>query len=137
MSLCRGNDVVRGSLNWGPFTWLNGVAKTYGWRSIRRSSYADGFHTYTLEWTEKFIRVSVDTRLHSMIEISFNKPFFDRGDFPPFVANASRTLHPSYLHLARRTRTTRLDTTRRRLPAARSPVSKRERGASEQVRHTE
>lgn len=27
-----------------------------------------------------------------MIEISFNKPFFDRGDFPPFVANGSQTI---------------------------------------------
>lgn len=88
----RGNDVVRGSLNWGPFPWLNGVAKTYGWWSTRRTSYADDFHLYTLEWDADFVRISVDTRLHHMLQVSFDKPFFDRGDFPPFVANGSETI---------------------------------------------
>ena len=88
----RGIDYVRGSLNWGPFTWLNGVSKTYGWWSQRRSAYDDGFHTYSVEWTDKFIRVYVDTRLHEMLDLTFNEPFFTRGDFPPFVANGSQTI---------------------------------------------
>ena len=53
--LCRGTNYVRGSLNWGPLTWLNAVSKTYGWWSVRRSTYADKFHTYALEWTEDFL----------------------------------------------------------------------------------
>ena len=88
----QGLDVVRGSLNWGPFTWLNGVAKTYGWWSQRRETYHDGFHTYGLEWTDRFLRIYVDSRLHHMLELNFNEPFFTRGDFPPFVANGSTTI---------------------------------------------
>lgn len=89
----RGRDVVRGSLNWGPFTWLNGVAKTYGWWSTRRSTFAEDFHTYTLEWSPNFIRIYVDTRLHKMLDVSFLKEtFFERGDFPPYVANGSQTI---------------------------------------------
>ena len=53
--LYRGINVVRGSLNWGPLSWLNAVYKTYGWWSVRRSTYADDFHTYALEWDEKFL----------------------------------------------------------------------------------
>jgi hypothetical protein len=46
---------VRGSLNWGPLTWLNAVSKTYGWWTMRRATYADNFHTFALEWTEDFL----------------------------------------------------------------------------------
>lgn len=90
--LDRGRDVVRGSLNWGPFTWLNGVSKTYGWWSTRRSTFSSGFHTYTLEWAPTFLRIYVDTRLHKTLELTFNKPFFERGEFPPYVANGSQTI---------------------------------------------
>jgi hypothetical protein len=53
--MVRGNNVVRGSLNWGPLTWINKVALTYSFWTMRRKSYADDFHTYTLEWTDKFL----------------------------------------------------------------------------------
>lgn len=83
---------MRGSLNWGPFTWLNGVSKTYGWWSQRRQSYASSFHTYSVEWTEKFILIYFDTWLHHMLTVSFDEPFFERGEFPPLVANGSQTV---------------------------------------------
>ncbi|KAJ3560837.1 hypothetical protein NP233_g10574 [Leucocoprinus birnbaumii] len=51
----QGSNYVRGSLNWGPAPFLNRVWKTYGWWSQRRTSYADDFHTYALEWTEDFM----------------------------------------------------------------------------------
>ncbi|KAF8260586.1 glycoside hydrolase family 16 protein [Lactarius quietus] len=88
----QGNNVVRGSLNWGPLTWLNAVYKTYGWWSLRRSTYADGFHTYALEWDEKFLRIYVDSRLTYMLALTFNIPFFQRGKFPTSVANASQEI---------------------------------------------
>lgn len=88
----QGRDYVRGSLNWGPFTWLNGVGRTFGWWNTRRASYDEGFHTYAVEWTADFIRIYVDTRLHFMLDISFDEPFFTRGDFPPFVVNGSETI---------------------------------------------
>jgi len=88
----QGRDFVRGSLNWGPFTWLNGVAKTFGSWNERRQSYDEGFHTYSVEWTDKFLRIYVDTRLHHMLDVTFNEPFFTRGEFPPFVANGSQTI---------------------------------------------
>ncbi|KAJ3009846.1 hypothetical protein NUW54_g2656 [Trametes sanguinea] len=85
----RGIDYVRGSLNWGPFTWLNGVSKTFGWWTNRRKTFADGFHTYALEWSPEFIRIYVDSRLTYMLVLKFNEPFFERGDFPSVVANGS------------------------------------------------
>lgn len=85
----QGVNYVRGSLNWGPTTWLNAVALTYGWWTQRRSAYNRGFHTYTLEWTEEFLRIYVDSRLHKMYDIQFKKPFFSLGKFPGVVQNGS------------------------------------------------
>jgi hypothetical protein len=51
----RGIDYVRGSLNWGPLSFLNAVYKTFGWWTQRRTDYGEGFHTYALEWTSDFL----------------------------------------------------------------------------------
>ncbi|KAI0267999.1 concanavalin A-like lectin/glucanase [Russula aff. rugulosa BPL654] len=88
----QGIDYVRGSLNWGPLTWLNAVWKTYGWWTVRRSTYADAFHTYSLEWTEDFLRIYVDNRLQHMLNLRFDVPFFQRGKFPTSVSNASQEI---------------------------------------------
>ncbi|KAH9979495.1 glycoside hydrolase family 16 protein [Lactifluus volemus] len=88
----QGINYVRGSLNWGPLTWLNAVSKTFGWWTMRRSTYADSFHTYALEWTQDFLRVYVDNRLQHMLNLRFNVPFFQRGDFPSSVSNASQEI---------------------------------------------
>ncbi|KAI0033592.1 glycoside hydrolase family 16 protein [Vararia minispora EC-137] len=97
----RGNDIaypaqginfVRGSLNWGPISWLNEVSKTFGWWTERRSRYSDKFHTYALEWSPDFLRIYVDSRLQHMLDLSFNIPFFQRGDFPASVSNASQEI---------------------------------------------
>ncbi|KAI0667515.1 concanavalin A-like lectin/glucanase [Trametes maxima] len=86
----QGVDYVRGSLQWGPFTWLNGVSKTFGWWTNRRKTFADGFHTYALEWSPEFVRIYVDSRLTYMLFLKFNEPFFERGDFPAVVQNGSQ-----------------------------------------------
>ncbi|GLB42876.1 putative glycosyl hydrolases family 16 [Lyophyllum shimeji] len=90
----QGTDWVRGSLNWGPLTWLNGVAKTYGAWHLRRGSHDTDFHTYGLEWTEEFIRIYVDSRLHHMMPVLKldKQSFWERGDFPPVVQNGSETV---------------------------------------------
>ena len=85
----RGIDYVRASLNWGPFTFLNGVSKTFGWWTNRRKTFADDFHTFAMEWSPEFIRLYVDSRLTYMLYLKFNEPFFDRGDFPPVVQNGT------------------------------------------------
>ncbi|KAI9459526.1 glycoside hydrolase family 16 protein [Boletus coccyginus] len=85
----QGIDYVRGSLNWGPLSFLNAFYKTFGWWTQRRTDYGEAFHTYVLEWTSSFLRVYVDSRLNFMLELSFNEPFFTRGDFPSVVINGS------------------------------------------------
>ena len=107
----RGSNFVQGSLNWGISKQLNGVSKTYSWWTQRRKSFSSEFHTYALEWTEDFLcvsssiflspemtvyfsfftsrRIYVDTRLHTLLDLKFDKPFFKRGEFPQVVYNGS------------------------------------------------
>ncbi|KAM6500153.1 ectomycorrhiza-upregulated GH16 glucan endo-1,3-beta-glucosidase precursor [Amanita muscaria] len=85
----RGSNYVQGSLNWGPMPELNSVSKTYSWWSDRRSSFGSDFHTYALEWTEKFMRIYVDSRLHTLLDLSFDQSFFQRGDYPGVIINGS------------------------------------------------
>ena len=51
----QGVDFVRGSLNWGPLTWLNENFRTFGWWQARRRTFNQDFHTYVLEWDDKFM----------------------------------------------------------------------------------
>ena len=51
----QGVNYVRSSLHWGPLSFLNQVFRTFGWWTDRRKGYNEGFHTYTLEWTDKFM----------------------------------------------------------------------------------
>lgn len=88
----HGSNYVQGSLNWGPNPSLNGVSKSYSWWTERRTSFADGFHTYVLEWTDEFLRIYVDTRTHTLLTFRFKEPFFEFGDFPEVVSQDGRQI---------------------------------------------
>lgn len=75
----HGSNYVQGSLNWGPTPSLNGVSHSYSFWSSKRQSFSSDFHTYVLEWTEGFLRIYVDTRLHTLLEYVFDEPFFEVG----------------------------------------------------------
>jgi hypothetical protein len=117
LSTTSGSNFVQGSLNWGPAPNLNGVSHSYSWWTDKRRSFASDFHTYALEWTEDFMyvrpasllrlhtgtavqlklictlwarrRIYVDTRLHTLLDLRFDQPFFRRGAFPDVVFNGS------------------------------------------------
>ncbi|KAF8521629.1 glycoside hydrolase family 16 protein [Hysterangium stoloniferum] len=88
----QGRNYIRSFLNWGPTVSLTRAFKTSGYWFDRRGSFANGFHTYTLEWTSDFLRVYVDSRLKKSLDIRFNTPFFARGDFPPSFRNNTVTI---------------------------------------------
>lgn len=85
----HGSNYVNGALNWGPTLNLNGVSLSHSWWTEKRTSFASDFHTYALEWTEDFLRIYVDSRLHTLLDMRFNMPFFQRGNFPEVIYNGS------------------------------------------------
>jgi hypothetical protein len=83
----QGVNFIRSTLSWGPLPSL--TSRLFGWQSLKRSTYAQQFHTYTLEWTENFIKIYVDSRLKNMVELQINSKqqsnggfFWKRGNFP-------------------------------------------------------
>lgn len=86
----QGNNFVRSTLTWGPLETL--IARAFGWQNVKRGSYAEGFHTYTLEWDETFMRFSVDSQLKAMLDLSLKKEkdsFWERGHFPQVASNGT------------------------------------------------
>ncbi|TFK24103.1 glycoside hydrolase family 16 protein [Coprinopsis marcescibilis] len=85
----QGRNFVRSSLNYGPLPSL--YTQIYGWQSLKRSSFDQAFHTYTLEWTPEFIRMFVDKRLYSMLEVDKLRAdktnFWARGKYPQVATN--------------------------------------------------
>jgi beta-glucanase (GH16 family) len=88
----QGRNYVRSTLNWGPTVDLNAGAKTYGWWFERRTSYDQGFHDFSVEWTEDYMYMYIDTRLHRAVDLRFDVPFFERGDFPQVITNGTEQI---------------------------------------------
>ena len=92
-----GSDHVTSSLTFGPFSAL--ISTLYGIVSAsRRAPFSDGFHTYTMEWTEDFIRFSVDDRTRSMLLTQTPKggkrkkgSYWEKAAFPETARNGSDT----------------------------------------------
>lgn len=68
----QGSNYVRSILTYGPLSNL--LAKSYGWQNVKQTSYDQGFHTYTIEWTENFIKSYVDSRLTAMLALKVCLP---------------------------------------------------------------
>jgi beta-glucanase (GH16 family) len=89
-----GNNIVSSTLHFGPNSandgwWTNNVK-----REALHTTYADGFHTYGLEWSEKYLFTYIDTRLLQVMYNSFNVPFFKKGHFPLTDSNGTRLDDP-------------------------------------------
>ncbi|KIK67729.1 glycoside hydrolase family 16 protein [Collybiopsis luxurians FD-317 M1] len=91
----QGINYVRSSLNYAPLDSLVSQSTLYGWWDTKRlssSSWSKSFHTYTLEWTENWMRMYVDSRLQAMLDLDIKKSkesFFNRAKYPSTAINSS------------------------------------------------
>ncbi|KZV78900.1 concanavalin A-like lectin/glucanase, partial [Exidia glandulosa HHB12029] len=51
----QGSDWLSSTLHWGPAPLLDGYWRTTGWWNDKHLTFDEGFHTYTLEWDDKFL----------------------------------------------------------------------------------
>ena len=88
----QGVNYVRSSLDYGVLLTLQ--TNLIGWWQEKRYTYAEGFHTYSMEWTPDWMRFYVDSRLQAMINLKITgkggKDFFKRGDYPATATNGSQ-----------------------------------------------
>lgn len=89
-----GNNIVSSTLHWGPNTQLDSWWRTNVKRAAFHTTYSTGFHTFGLEWTEKYIFTYVDSRLLQIMYINFGELFWNRGQYPPADSNGTQLQNP-------------------------------------------
>jgi len=89
-----GNNIVSSTLHWGPDPGDDGWYMNNVKREALHTTYSAGFHTFGLEWSEKYVFSYIDTRLLQVMYASFNKPFWQKGNFPPSDSNGTRLVDP-------------------------------------------
>lgn len=89
-----GNNIVSSTMHWGPNAandgwWTNNVK-----RAALHTTYSSKFHKFGLEWSEKYIFTYIDTRLLQVMYATFNKPLWDKGNFPIVDSNGTALTNP-------------------------------------------
>ncbi|KAJ7040765.1 glycoside hydrolase family 16 protein [Mycena alexandri] len=79
----QGSNFVRATMQYGPLASV--VARLYGWYGLKRTSFDKG-------WDEKWMRFYVDTRVHTVLDVSLKNQkssFWNRAAFPATAQNGS------------------------------------------------
>ncbi|KAL1614863.1 hypothetical protein SLS54_009417 [Diplodia seriata] len=89
-----GNNIISSALHFGPDVendaWWTANVK----RKAKLTTYAAGFHTFGMEWSERYVFTYVDTRIIQVMYNNFDVPFWDKGRFPLSDTNGTRLVNP-------------------------------------------
>jgi Glycosyl hydrolases family 16 len=89
-----GNDIVSSTLHWGPNAANDAFWRTNVKRNALHTTFSKTFHTFGLEWSEKYLFTYIDTRLLQVLYSNFNIPLWKRGDFPLADSNGTSIVDP-------------------------------------------
>lgn len=89
-----GNNIVSSALHWGPNTANDAWWRTNVKRKALHTTYAAKYHTFGMEWSEKYLFTYIDTRLLQVLYANFDQPLWQRGDFPLSDSNGTRLIDP-------------------------------------------
>ncbi|GAB7356290.1 hypothetical protein MBLNU459_g7094t1 [Dothideomycetes sp. NU459] len=89
-----GNNIVSSTLHWGPNSANDGYWRNNVKRQALHTTYASGFHTFGVEWSEKYIFSYIDTRLLQVMYVGFTESFWNKGAFPVSDSNGTRLVDP-------------------------------------------
>ncbi|KAI0174599.1 beta-1,3-glucan-binding protein [Pestalotiopsis sp. NC0098] len=89
-----GNNIISSALHWGPNQANDGWWRTNVKRPALHSTYSDGFNTFGLEWSEKYLFTYVNSRLLQVLYTNFDESLWDRGNFPTADSNGTRIDNP-------------------------------------------
>ncbi|KAF8979219.1 hypothetical protein BGZ46_005687 [Entomortierella lignicola] len=80
-----GVDKVASTLHWGPSYEFNRFEMTHKEYALRSGkTFADDFHTFTLDWKPEGLKTYVDNNL--VLDVPFND-MFKKGKFPSWIDN--------------------------------------------------
>lgn len=89
-----GNNVISSTLHWGPDLANDAWWRTYGKTQSLMTTFGKTFHTFGLEWSEKYIYMYLDSRLLQVMYNKFSKPLWERGNFPLSDSNGTNFVDP-------------------------------------------
>jgi beta-glucanase (GH16 family) len=89
-----GNNIVSSALHWGPNAANDAWWRTNVKRTALHTTFAKQWHTFGVEWSEKYLFTYIDTRLLQILYTPFTEPLFHRGDFPLADSNGTRIVDP-------------------------------------------
>jgi beta-glucanase (GH16 family) len=91
-----GRNYYWGTNHWGPTTATDAYWRTTGAKKIRRGDYSEKFHTYGMQWTDKYIYFYIDSKVHQILFIGYkkSKPLYDFGKFSEMSENQTLLANP-------------------------------------------
>ncbi|KAK0612458.1 glycoside hydrolase family 16 protein [Bombardia bombarda] len=85
-----GNNIVSSALHWGPDPANDAFWRTNVKRPALHTTYSSKFHTFGVEWSQKYLFTYIDSRLLQVLYTNFDSPLWNRGNFPSVDANNTR-----------------------------------------------
>ncbi|KAL2022969.1 hypothetical protein VTK56DRAFT_4184 [Thermocarpiscus australiensis] len=85
-----GNNIISSALHWGPNPANDAWWRTNVKRPALHTTYAAGFNTFGLEWSQKYLFTYVNSRLLQVLYVNFDQPMWQRGNFPVADSNGTR-----------------------------------------------
>jgi beta-glucanase (GH16 family) len=85
-----GNNIASSALHWGPNPANDAWWQTNVKRPALHTTYASGFNTFGLEWSQKYIFTYINSRLLQVLYTNFDVPMWQRGNFPSMTSNGTR-----------------------------------------------
>lgn len=89
-----GDNVISSAMHWGPDADNDMWWRTYHKRTARHTTYSDGFNTFAVEWSQKYLFTYVNNRLMQVLYTPFKEPMWKRGRFPYGNANGTALKDP-------------------------------------------
>jgi beta-glucanase (GH16 family) len=88
-----GRNAALSTLHWGPTPATDAYFRTGGDHRLQRGDYSQEFHTYGLEWSERYMFLYIDSRLLQVFFIRFpsSSSMWQRGKFSSMIFNDTIT----------------------------------------------
>lgn len=94
-SCSRAWDLIL-TVSLGPDTTQNAYWRTTRGRALRRTDFSKKFHTFGLEWSEKYLFTYIDSRLQQVLYVGFDdsNPMWNKGEFASVIVNSTHMDNP-------------------------------------------
>ncbi|KAH7392680.1 concanavalin A-like lectin/glucanase domain-containing protein [Pyrenochaeta sp. MPI-SDFR-AT-0127] len=89
-----GNNIITSTMHFGPSPQFDGWWHNVFMNQALRTTFSDDYNTFGIEWSEKYIFTYINSRLRQVMFKTFNKPFWDHGQFPVADRNGTRLNNP-------------------------------------------